>query len=69
MTFLEVLAATFESNQHIRRRLWSKQVVVGVEGGYLCIKGFSSSGPDDGKWHQWVITESDYFADDWEVVE
>lgn len=69
MTLLEALGAVFESNQHIHRRLWSAQVVVGLEDSILCIRGFSSTGPDDGKWHPWTITESDYFADDWEVVE
>ena len=69
MTLLEALGAVFESGQRIRRRLWSAQIVVGPENSILCIKGFSSHGPDDGKWHPWTITESDYFADDWEVVE
>lgn len=69
MTFLESLGAVFESGQRIRRRIWSSRVVVGLENSILCIRGFSSGGPDDGKWHPWTITESDYFADDWEVVE
>lgn len=68
MTLLEALGAVFESGQRIRRRLWSSQIVVGLEDSILCIKGYSSQGPDDGKWHPWTITESDYFADDWEVV-
>lgn len=69
MTFSEVLSAIFNDNHRARRRIWSMKVFVGLEDNRLCIKGFSSTGPDDGKWHAWVITESDYFADDWEVVE
>lgn len=69
MTLLEALGAVFESNQRIRRRLWSSRIVVGLENNALCIKGYSSTGPDDGLWHPWTVTESDYFSDDWEVVE
>jgi len=69
MKFTEALSAAFDSNARIRRALWSKQVIVGVEDSILCIKGFSSHGPDDGKWHPWTITESDFFASDWEILE
>ena len=69
MKFVEAEAAAFEEGRKVRRTFWSKQVIVGVEDSILCIRGFSSSGPDDGKWHAWTIAESDYFADDWEVVE
>ena len=69
MNFTDALAAVFTTNTRIRRRLWSRSVYVGLENATLCIKGFSHSGPDDGKWHPWTIAESDYFADDWEVVE
>lgn len=69
MTFTETLSTIFDSNSCARRRLWSTRIFVGLEEGKLCIKGYSSAGPDDGKWHPWVITEEDYFAEDWEVVE
>lgn len=69
MTFLDALAAVFNDNARIQRRLWSKSIYVGLEDKLLCIKGFSHSGPDDGKWHPWNIVESDYYAEDWEVVE
>lgn len=69
MIFTDALAAVFNDAHRIRRRIWSSRVMVGVEGFQLCIKGFSSSGPDDGLWHPWVVTESDFFADDWEVME
>lgn len=69
MTFTEALSAIFNDNKRAQRRLWSRSIFVGLEHQILCIKGFSHSGPDDGKWHPWTITESDYFADDWEVVE
>lgn len=69
MKFTDALVAAFDSNARIRRALWSRQVIVGVDSSILCIKGFSSHGPDDGKWHPWHITESDFFADDWEICE
>jgi len=69
MIFIDALKAAFANNARIRRTFWSKQVIVAVENSILCIKGFSSHGPDDGKWHAWTITESDYFADDWEICE
>lgn len=69
MTFTEALSTIFNDNHRARRRIWQAKVFVGLDSNLLCIKGFSSSGPDDGKWHPWTITESDYFADDWEVVE
>lgn len=69
MTFTEILTAIFDRNLHARRCLWSTRIFVGLEEGRLCIKGFSSSGPDDGLWHPWVITEEDYFAGDWEIVD
>ena len=69
MTFTDALSAIFNDGKQVRRAFWSTRVIVGLQDSRLCIKGFSSSGPDDGKWHPWTITESDYFADDWEVVE
>lgn len=69
MTFTEILATIFNHHAHARRRIWSTKVFVGLEDSRLCIKGYSSSGPDDGKWHAWAVTESDYYADDWEVCE
>lgn len=69
MTFTETLHAIFSDNRRARRRIWSSRIFVGLEEGRLCIKGFSSIGPDDGKWHPWVITESDYFSDDWELLD
>jgi hypothetical protein len=69
MNFIETLHAIFSDNRRARRRIWSSRIFVGMENGVLCIKGFSSTGPDDGLWHPWTVTESDYFADDWEVIE
>lgn len=69
MTLPEALAHVFDSNARIQRRLWSRSIFVALDSTILCIKGFSHSGPDDGKFHPWTITESDWYADDWEVVE
>ena len=70
MTLTEALILIFNDGPRITRLKWNnRSVYCGLDSGLLCIKGFSSSGPDDGKWHPWTITEEDYFADDWEVVE
>lgn len=69
MRFWEVEAAAFDHGRKVRRAHWSKQVIITIENGVLCIKGFSSSGPDDGNWHPLIITESDWYADDWEVID
>lgn len=69
MNFPDALSAIFNDGKRVRRSFWSSRVTVGLEDSLLCIKGFSSTGPDDGRWHPWTITESDYFADDWEVID
>lgn len=66
MTLPEALPLVFDSNARIARRVWaSSRIYVELHRSQLCIKGF----PDDGLWHPWTITESDWFADDWEVVD
>lgn len=69
MNFPDALSAIFNDDKRVRRAFWSTRVIVGLEDSLLCIKGFSSSGPDDGKWHPWTITESDFYADDWEILD
>ena len=69
MNFSDALSAIFNDDKRVRRAFWSARVIVGLEDSLLCIKGFSSSGQDDGRWHPWTITESDFFADDWEISE
>lgn len=62
----EGLSWVFDGNARITRRAWNNPAVyVGLEQGQLCIKGH----PNDGLWHPWTITESDWFSEDWEVVE
>lgn len=66
MTFSEALAAVFNHNARIARRVWNNfSIYCHVVQMQLCITGVDA----DGKPHPWTITESDYFADDWEVVE
>lgn len=70
MTFNEALSAIFDDNKRVTRPVWnSRSIYCSAVEQQLCITGFSHSGADDGKPHPWTITESDYFADDWEVVE
>lgn len=70
MTFNQALSAIFDDNERVTRPVWnSRAIYCSLVESQLCITGFSSSGPDDGKPHPWVVTESDYYANDWEVVE
>lgn len=66
MKFPEALTEVFNNHQRVTRRVWNNPAVyVGLEQAQLCIKGH----PNDGLWHPWTITESDWFSEDWEVVE
>jgi hypothetical protein len=66
MTLPEALESIFNHSARITRTIWrNRNIYCGLEEGRLCIKGW----PDDGKWHPWTITEEDYYAADWEVVE
>lgn len=69
MTFTEAISSVFRDNDRTTRAIWhSRLIYLLVEDGKLCIKGYSSDSPDDGLPHPFIITEQDYFADDWEVV-
>lgn len=66
MTLSEALAHVFDSNARITRRIWhNPKIYCSAVAQMLCITGVNA----DGKPHPWTITESDYYADDWEVVE
>jgi hypothetical protein len=65
MTFPEALAAVFHDNDRIIRVAWhNRNIFIALDETKLCIKGVDA----DGLFHPWVMTESDYFADDWEVL-
>jgi hypothetical protein len=69
MTFTDALSAIFNDSDRITRQHWnSRSIYCELVDSQLCIVGFSAQGKDDGLPHPWVITEQDYFADDWEVV-
>lgn len=66
MTLPEALPLVFTANARITRRVWTNsKVYVELHQSLLCLKGH----PDDGLWHPWTIHESDWFGDDWEVVD
>jgi len=70
MTLSEALEFTFNDSSRITRRHWNNRTVYcSVIEGKLCITGYDDSGKGDLRAHPWVVTESDWFADDWEVVE
>lgn len=71
MTFPDALAAVFNDSARVTRRTWNNPTIyVSVVNLQLCITGgIPLDGKDAHLPHPWTITESDYFADDWEVVE
>lgn len=70
MTFTQVLSAVFNDADHITRRAWNNHAIyILLEDGKLCIKGYDATKPDDGLPHPLIVTEQDYYAEDWEVVE
>ena len=70
MTFTDALSEVFDNSARITRQHWnSRQIYIECVESLLCIVGFDANKPDDGLPHPWQITEQDYFANDWEVVE
>lgn len=70
MTFTEALTDIFDSPTRVTRRSWAnRSIYISVVDGRLCITGFSSAGDDDKRPHPLVVTEGDFYADDWETVE
>lgn len=72
MTFTEALSAVFNDGDRIRRPIWHSAAHVTINNYALSINGYMQ--PDgtwvnDGQYRAWDITEQDYYADDWEVVE
>ena len=69
MTFTEALTAVFKEGDRITRADWrNRDIYVGLEEGRLCITWATESSRIDGQMHPWTISESDFFAHDWEVV-
>ncbi len=69
MNFTEALSAIFNDSDRVTRQHWNSRAIYCHLVDYqLCITGFSNTGKDDGLPHPWIVTEQDYFADDWEVV-
>lgn len=69
MTFTDALTAAFKDNDRITRTSWRNRDI------YLCLHDHqlrsswsSEANRIDGQMHPYIIGESDYFADDWEVV-
>lgn len=65
MTFLQALDAAFRDDKRITRRDWAQHgpgLYGEVQGGMLMVRH------TDHQWHQWIITESDFWPEDWEIV-
>lgn len=71
MTLSDALAAVFNDNRFIYRRVWNNRAIYLRldEHQRLCTTWWSERNRIDGFLHPWIMTESDWFADDWEVVE
>lgn len=71
MTFPEALATVFTSNARVTRRAWNNRraYLILDHRRQLCTSWNSETRSVDALLHPLIITESDYFADDWEVVE
>lgn len=69
MTFTEALTAAFKDDDRVTRTDWhNRNIYISVVEGRLCITGFSHPDPDDGRPHPLIVTESDFFAEDWEIL-
>jgi len=71
MTFTDALSAVFNDGDPITRPIWHAGAQVTLDDGVLSINGYLQDGKwvQDGQWRAWVVTEQDFFADDWEVVD
>lgn len=72
MTFPDALSAVFNDGDLVTRDIWYNKAEVGLDDGKLCINGYQDDKGQwvgDGKWRAWIVTEQDYFSDDWQVVE
>lgn len=67
MTFTEALSAVFDSGERITRLGWSNPSIYCVMEDHklMIMNGVAM----DGMLHPWCVSEEDYFAEDWEVVE
>ena len=70
MTFTEALSAVFDDSARVTRSHWSnRSIFLEVVDYILCIHGYNGGQPDDGLPHPWHLSEQDYFAEDWEVID
>ena len=63
MDFITAMKAVKEGKK-IRRELWDRKINVAMNVGFLSIID-----EKDGLYHPWQISESDVYAQDWEVKE
>ena len=72
MTFTEALSAIFDDSQRVTRAHGNNRRVYlereAEDQRRLLISWDSVKGVPDEQMHPWVLTEQDYFAEDWEVV-
>jgi len=70
MTFSEALSAVFNDGDHVTRSVWRNSAAyLFVDEARLCITWNDAEQKADGLAHPYLLTEPDYFADDWEVVD
>lgn len=69
MTFTEALDAVFNDSDRITRTSWrNREIYLTLNDNQLRTTWSSEEKRIDGQMHPYIVGESDYFADDWEVV-
>jgi len=67
MTFPEALSAIFNDGDRVTRSTWrNHDAYLFIDDNKLCTTWNGTKA--DGLPHPLIVTEPDYFADDWEVV-
>lgn len=69
MTFTDALTAAFRDNDRITRTSWrNRDIHLRVHNTQLHTTWSTEANRIDGQMHPYIIGESDFFADDWEVI-
>ena len=73
MTFTDALSAIFNDTARVTRTVWNnRSIFLEMEDNgdrRVLINWDSRTNSIDGQLHPWTLTEQDYFANDWEVVD
>jgi hypothetical protein len=69
MTFTDALSAVFDNSDRVTRRVWNnRRANCFLDEGKLCTTWNSQQQMVDDQPHPWVISEQDFYSDDWEIL-